>query len=168
MNSLIHHYKMWLAPVAINAMVAPAPSVAVNPDIKTFNTPDEIEAIQALLNNYTQSVMSCDAAKFEALLLDKNIPFIGTAKIEAPSFVASSQSIAGYGGFKAVIFESGRSFNQTFHDVQIQQYSNLAQVSLRYITTDTATEKGSEGWKVLHLLKVKASWKIVSEFYCSL
>ena len=159
----MHRYfkTMLLAPLAMLTMVAASPAHAAEP----FNVPEEVKAIHALLDNYTQSVTQHDAKRFESQLLDQNIPFMGTYKLDKPGFVATSQSVADYSGFKAVIFGSKQRFSQVFKDVKIEQQGNMAQVSLQYITTDTATGEGGGGWKILQLLKVHGEWKIASEFF---
>lgn len=159
MQRFIRYSRVLLLPLALCCMVAAAPARAES------NNKDELIGIHALLDTYTQSVTDRDEKKFEAQLLDLNIPFMGTGKLNKPGFVATTQNMGDYASFKAEIFQSERRYKQYFKDVKIEQNGNLAQVSLHFVTTDAATGEGGEGWKTLQLLKVQGQWKIASEFF---
>ncbi len=131
---------------------------------KHHSTPADHEAIAQVLEAYTQSVSTRDVSRFEALLLNRNIPFASTAIVNKADG-STAVDTRRYADFKAAVFDSGEALSQEFYNVHIAQDGDLAQASLDFVTTRTATGRGGYGWKVLHLLKVGGQWKIASEFY---
>ncbi|TDR46587.1 SnoaL-like protein [Tahibacter aquaticus] len=121
------------------------------------------EAIGQVLAAYTQSVIGRDPARFESLLLSRDIPFSSTDA--ASGKTAGAVDTRRYADFKAAVFDSGERFQQQFYNVRIAQDGELAQVSLDFVTTRLSTGRGGYGWKVLQLLKVDGEWKIASELY---
>jgi hypothetical protein len=121
---------------------------------------EDRKAIEKLLDTYTQAVSGKDQARFEALLLNKDIPFS-----DASSAIGAGGAAHGtqhYDSFRKGVFE-GPAFTQHFQDVHIVQDGPLATVSLVFV--NTSTQGSSWGWKTLQLLKVNGKWKIASEFY---
>ena len=133
----------------------------------TRNEPKEQDevAIRKLLANYTTSLSTGNRAAFESQLLDLNIPFSyvkgGAGAVRNPS-LATFQD---YAGFKKIIFDSGRRYQQRFSHIKIEQVGNLAQVSLDYQTALQGDQYEGVGWKVMQLIKINGQWKIASEFF---
>lgn len=122
------------------------------------------KAIAQVLEAYTQAVSTRDVARFEALLLSRDIPFSSTDivnKADGATVIDTRR----YADFKAAVFDSGERFAQQFYNVRIEQDGDLAQASLDFVTTRIVSGRAGYGWKVLHLLKVRGEWKIASEFY---
>jgi Putative lumazine-binding len=122
-------------------------------------------AIEDVLATYTRSVSNGDQHAFEALLLDENVTFTSTDVVEHPNVGTIAPDIRRYSDFRHAVFESGKSLQQQFFNVKIQQDGPLAQVSLDFVTVQRDSKKGGYGWKVLQMLKVQGQWKIVSEIY---
>jgi hypothetical protein len=117
-------------------------------------------AIETLLATYAHAVSTKNQALFEALLLDKTIPFSAVSA----SGPVSRAGISNYESFRKGVFE-GAPFTQTFRNIRVEQDENLATVTLVFINKRPQGE--SWGWKTLQLLKVSGTWKIASEFYTS-
>jgi len=132
---------------------------------KHQNDPAEKLAIERLLSVYTKSVSDGNEAAFSSILLNDRVPFSSTAELHLAKADPVHVQISHYSDFKHIVFESGRHFEQTFHNVRIEQDGDLAQVSLDFVTKDTGTHSGGYRWKTLTLLKLKGQWKIASEFY---
>jgi len=118
------------------------------------------KAIEHLLEEYTKAVSTKDQARFEALLLNRSIPFS-----DAGSAISANGADSGaqnYESFRKGVF-GGPPFEQRFQDIKIQQDGPLAEVSLVFVNS-TATES-TWGWKTMQLLKVDGHWKIASEFF---
>lgn len=122
------------------------------------------QAIEHVLETYTQSVNTGDRARFESILLDPDIPFSSADAATRPDD-KGLLSTRHYADFKAAVFDSGERFDQRFYNVRIEQDGDLAQVALDFVTLRKGSGRGGHGWKVLHLLKVRGDWKIASEFY---
>jgi hypothetical protein len=121
------------------------------------------QSIEALLASYTRCVTEHDEAGFEALLLDKQIPF---SSVEASSASVGPRDLGHYEDFRQAVFASGKRYRQRFYNVRIEQHGALAQVSLDFVTEQlSADRKSSTGWKVLQLVRVGGQWKIASELY---
>jgi hypothetical protein len=124
------------------------------------STGEDRRAIEALLDTYTRAVSTKDAALFETLLLDKEIPFSDVhSAIDARNAAGGTSH---YEAFRQGVF-GGPPFTQKFQDVHIAQDGPLAQVSLVFVNASPAGT--SWGWKTLQLLKTAGHWKIASEFY---
>jgi hypothetical protein len=135
-----------------------------SPGIHNGNEADR-QTINTLLKSYTDSVKSGDQERFESLLLHLDIPFSGLRNLALYDANDETVDVRNYKTFKASIFDSGIAFDQQFYNLKIEQEGNLAQVSLDFVTTKTACDTQVYGWKVLHLLKIRGTWKIASEFY---
>lgn len=123
----------------------------------------DLDAIRRLLASYTRAVTDGDRAAFEALLLSTDIPFASVADLQESG--GGPPDTRQYPRFRADIFDSGIRYSQRFHNVRIEQDGTLANVSLDFVTVDTATGRGGYGFKVLQLVKVGGAWKIASEFF---
>ncbi|MEO7430618.1 MAG: nuclear transport factor 2 family protein [Dokdonella sp.] len=128
-------------------------------------SPDDRRAIETVLSTYTRSVSTGDESAFEALLLDKDIPFSSTDELLGPGGDPAHVDTRRYERFRKSVFASGTHYAQTFHNVRIEQDGPLAQVSLDFVTRIRGTRKGGYGFKTLHLVKTHGQWKIASEFY---
>lgn len=149
-------------PVAATAS-APVSAPAAAPS--TVPTPQDLQQIHTLLDDYTAAVSTGDRERFERGLLDDQIPFYGVPVQLPTTFDGRSSTVRNYAAFRKSVFESGTQFAQRFSHVQIDQDGDLAQVSLQFETRRVVTGDVVRGWKLLHLLKVKGEWKIASEFY---
>jgi hypothetical protein len=127
--------------------------------------PDDLHAIEKLLETYTTSVTNRDQSAFEALLLNEEIPFSSTDELVKPAAGAQSIDTRRYARFRKAVFESAVRYTQHFYNVHIEQDGDLAQVSLDFITKQTDSGRGGFGWKLLQLLKIDGHWKIASEIY---
>jgi len=109
---------------------------------------------------YTTAVSTKDQARFEALLLNKTIPFsdVGSA-ISAKGLPAGTEN---YDSFRKGTFQ-GPPFEQRFQDVKILQDGPLAEVSLVFV--NSTSKESTWGCKTMQLLKVDGRWKIASEFF---
>ncbi len=125
----------------------------------------ENQRINAVLQAYTRCVSQGDRAGFERLLLDTSIPFMGLRGSLPADFGQGLPAVQAYAGFRQSVFESGRKYAQRFYDIHIERDGDLAQASLRFETRLVEQGGGGQGWKILHLLKVRGDWKIASEFY---
>ena len=125
-------------------------------------SPEDREAINALLERYTECVSNGDEAGFRALLLDDDIPFSAVAPSRDGKPMTST-TLRRYADFRDAVFRSGRHFQQRFDNVRIEQDGALAQASLDFVTR--RGEGGAAGWKVLQLVKTADGWKIASEFF---
>ncbi len=134
-------------------------------NLDTLPTSEDLPLIQALLNIYTYSVNTGDRQAFEAQLLDTNIPFYGLPGQLPTDFAGGLSAVQDYPAFRRAVFESNGKFAQTFSNIKIDQNGDLAQVSLNFLTKLLPDGGAGQGWKVLHLLKVRGQWKIASEFY---
>ena len=136
-------------------------------EVTPYNTPNAADeaAIQKLLANYTRSVSTGDRAAFESQLLDPMIPFSyvkqGSSAVSQPGLAAFQD----YAGFRKVIFDSGKRYQQRFSHIHIEQLGNLAQVSLDYQTALQGEAYAGAGWKVMQLVRINGQWKIASELY---
>jgi hypothetical protein len=122
-------------------------------------------AIRKLLANYTACLSTGNREAFESQLLDLNIPFAhvkgGEGAVDHPS-LATFQD---YAGFRKIIFDGGKRYQQRFSNIRIEQVGNLAQVSLDYQTALLGSRYEGSGWKVMQLIKLNGQWKIASEFF---
>lgn len=149
---------MALALLASVVPLAPALAGAIPANFESRG--EDRKAIEALLRTYTEAVSRKDEARFEALLLNKEISFS-----DAPSAARANGAERGaehYDSFRKGVFE-GPAFTQRFQDVHIAQDGPLANVTVVFVNS---SPKGTSwGWKTLQLLKVAGRWKIASEFY---
>jgi ketosteroid isomerase-like protein len=146
---------------SMSVTAEPAPSYVGNHE----HSPDDRRAIEAVLSTYTQAVNTGDEAAFEALLLDKDIPFSSTDELVGPRADSIHVDTRHYRRFHDAIFGSGKHYTQQFYNVRIEQDGVLAQASLDFMTRESGSPKGGYGFKTLQLLKVQGRWKITSEFY---
>ena len=123
---------------------------------------DDRAAIRALLATYADAVSRKDEARFETLLLSKDIPF---AYVPAAPTGSDPSSWRDYDGFRRGVFE-GAPFTQRFREVRIRQHGALADVDLVYLNEDR--QGVHPGWKAMQLVKVDGRWKIASEFFTDL
>ncbi len=133
----------------------------------TRNAPkaqDEV-AIRKLLSNYTTSLSTGNRKAFELQLLDLDIPFShvngGAGAVHNPSLAIFQD----YAGFRKIIFDGGKRYQQRFSNIKIEQVGNLAQISLDYQTALLGDQYKGSGWKVMQLIKLNGQWKIASEFF---
>ena len=136
-------------------------TISAAPSYSQFESvgPDRV-AIEKLLAEYTAAVSTKDQARFEALLLNKTIPFSDVGSTVAAGTAPSGTQ--NYETFRRDVFE-GPPFIQRFQDVKILQDGPLAEVSLVFI--NSAAGGSSWGWKTMQLLKIGGHWKIASEFF---
>lgn len=165
MRALLTPIAATLLALASITMPAGAAEPLAPPAAMTATPDPETARIHDLLNAYTRCVSTGDRDGFERLLLDTQIPFYGVRDGAVPADLGGLAAVQRYAGFRASVFESGRQYAQTFHDIHIQRDRDLAQVSLRFETRLVGQAGGAQGWKVLQLLKVRGDWKIASEFY---
>jgi hypothetical protein len=147
-----------IAMTAMPALAVPLPAGLGH----RATTPQDRDAIAAVLDRYAHCVSVGDEAGFRALLIDDDIPF-STIPTEGAASDASTAGLRRYAGFRDAVFRAGRHYRQTFHHVRIEQDGALAQASLDFVTRRDGG--GSFGWKVLQLVKTADGWKIASEFF---
>ncbi len=162
---LVSAVTMSLLLATAGAQVATAAPQAI--DGTATNAPKAADdaAIRKLLSKYMTSVSTGDRIAFESQLLDLKIPF---AYVKEGAHTADRSDLAtfqDYAGFRKVIFDSGKRYQQRFGNIRIEQVGNLAQVSLDYQTALQGAAYEGKGWKVLQLIKLNGQWKIASEFF---
>lgn len=150
--------KSLLAALFLLSAAGPPPGRPIPPGFASVG--EDRRAIEALLAAYAAAVSGKDQARFESLLLGKDIPFRGIGPTVATG--ASARSMAGYEQFRRAVFQ-GPPFTQRFQDVRVEQDGALANVSLVFV--NSAAGGQSWGWKTMLLLKVGGRWRIASEFY---
>ena len=158
---------------ALAAICSPCLAASAIGNSDTFGTKQvakvnlsDVALIQEVLQAYTSSVSSGDRARFEKLLLDPDIPFFGLDDNRVPPGGAVTlRSVQQFADFRKAVFESGNKYTQRFFNVKVECDGDLAEVSLNFETRLVGTDKGAQGWKILHMLKVNGQWRIASEFY---
>jgi hypothetical protein len=170
MNKGLSHGVSVRTVLAVSAAVLSAGLLALGPALSKDSKPaprsdEDRGQIEKVLTNYHTAVSTGDEALFMTTLLDDQIPFFSAGEAASQDGSLSSAATRDFASFRRAVFHSGRRYRQSFDRVHIEQDSSLAQVSLHFITREQGSNNGSEGWKVLALLKVGGQWKIASELY---
>jgi hypothetical protein len=147
----------------VTSLVGADMAMASSPASTLRSSNADRQAIETLLASYTRCVTEHDEAGFEALLLDKQIPF---SSVEVLKDSDAAKDLRHYEDFRKAVFASGMRLRQKFYNIHIEQRGALAQVSLDFVTEQVSGNgKSSTGWKLLQLVRIGDHWKIASELY---
>lgn len=164
-RSPVFPVPMLLLFVIANALLATESQAVTNTAANNAPDSEDNVAIRKLLANYTASLASGNRSSFESQLLDLKLPFSHVKDGVHATYKSGLAAFQDYGGFRKVIFDSGKRYQQRFSNIRIEQVGSLAQVSLDYQTTLQGEAYEGKGWKVLQLIKLNGRWKIASEFF---
>jgi hypothetical protein len=153
--------------LAVSAVTLTAGLLAFGPALArpAHRSDQDRGEIEKVLTNYRTALSTGDEALFMTTILDDQIPFFCAGEAASQDGSLRSSGTRDFASFRRSVFHSGRRYRQSFEHVHIEQDGSLAQASLHFVTREEGSDRGSEGWKVLALLKVGGQWKIASEFY---
>jgi hypothetical protein len=159
-------------PAAAQARPAagPFPDPAVAPAYvgQRDSSPQELQAITRLTEDFQAAIAAKNSRALSALMFSANIVFVSPATDAVAQRVRDSNDVTfdgiggpGLGGFLRFIATSPQSLQEKFYNVHIVQDGNVASVDFDYdfLIDGRSENHGLESWQ---LYKTEGSWKILS------